>query len=199
MHPDQFTIINSPKSDVVQRSTSELLYHAQVLDLLRTDMTAKIQVHIGGAYGDKESAKSNFVKNFLLLDKKIQRRLVIENDDTLFSVRDCLDVSSKTRVPVLFDNFHDMLNGSGMDLSDILQAVRNTWKAKDGIPMVDYSSQERGKRPGTHVQSIDLTDFKRFLKDSQPGDFDVMLEIKDKETSAIQALQAARNDPRTQK
>lgn len=34
MHPDQFTLINSPSEQIFKNSSRELLYHAEVLDLL---------------------------------------------------------------------------------------------------------------------------------------------------------------------
>ena len=64
--------------------------------------------------------------------------------------------------------------------------------------MVDYSSQAPGARPGTHVHSLDAADFQTFLRDSRPHDFDLMLEIKDKERSALRALALAAGDPRLQ-
>jgi len=39
-------------------------------------------------------------------------------------------------------------------------------------------------------------DFRQFLKETLPADFDIMLEIKDKEKSALAALWIARDDPR---
>ncbi len=56
MHPDQFTLINSIKEDIFERSKNELTYHAQILDLLKLDTSAKIQIHVGVAYGDKRRA-----------------------------------------------------------------------------------------------------------------------------------------------
>jgi UV DNA damage endonuclease len=58
MHPDQFTLINSPDRGIFNRSVRELRYHSDVLDLLGTDLTAKIQIHVGGAYGNKEERKA---------------------------------------------------------------------------------------------------------------------------------------------
>jgi UV DNA damage endonuclease len=53
--------------------------------------------------------------------------------------------------------------------------------------MVDYSSQEKGERAGRHAEHIDLRHFARFIAATAGMDFDVMLEIKDKEKSALRA------------
>ncbi|MEN6341817.1 MAG: hypothetical protein ABFC89_04580 [Methanospirillum sp.] len=66
----------------------------------------------------------------------------------------------------------------------------------DGLPMVDYASQAPGRRRGTHAASLDDADFARFLRESAGRDVDLMLEIKDKETSAFRALALAAGDPR---
>jgi UV DNA damage endonuclease len=65
--------------------------------------------------------------------------------------------------------------------------------------MVDYSTQQQGKRAGAHAETIDERDFRSFLQISMPYDFDIMLEIKDKEKSALSALILAQNDPRLYK
>jgi len=62
--------------------------------------------------------------------------------------------------------------------------------------MVDYSSQHPSKVRGSHAETIDLADFGGFLKETRAWDFDLMLEIKDKEKSALQAVGAARQDER---
>jgi len=41
-----------------------------------------------------------------------------------------------------------------------------------------------------------IEDFKKFLLETEPFDFDVMLEIKDKEKSAAKATEAAKQDIR---
>jgi UV DNA damage endonuclease len=62
--------------------------------------------------------------------------------------------------------------------------------------MIDYSSQEPGRRFGAHAMHIVEEDFRQFILETLPLDFDIMLEIKDKEKSALAALAIARNDPR---
>lgn len=62
--------------------------------------------------------------------------------------------------------------------------------------MVDYSSQKKESRRGTHATTLGSRHFRRFLLESRPIDMDIMLEIRDKERSALTALGIARNDPR---
>jgi UV DNA damage endonuclease len=196
MHPDQFTLINSPDLRIFKRTQKELLYHCQVLDLMGLDLSAKIQIHVGGVYGNKRKSMGRFISRFSQLNRKIQRRLSIENDDRNYTLRDCINIHEKTGIPVIFDSFHHELNSSGESNAHALDDVTETWSNVDGLPMIDYSSQERGRRKGKHIESIDLKDFKRFLKETEPFDIDVMLEIKDKERSALKALRAASGDRR---
>ena len=88
---------------------------------------------------------------------------------------------------MLFDSFHHQLNRNGEDLAAALAHAAATWKKGDGPPMVDYSSQKKGERPGSHAESIDLNDFAMFIAATRAFDLDIMLEIKDKEKSALRA------------
>ena len=196
MHPDQFIVLNSKKKDVVKRSIKELYYHAELLDLMKLDKTAKIQLHIGGAYGDKKESLNRFSENYKKLDQKIKDRLVIENDDRIFDFKDCLILHEKIKIPLLFDVFHHSVINNGESVESVLENQKKTWEKKDGIPMVDYSSQKPNFKPGSHTETIDLKDFEKFLQESKPFDFDIMLEIKDKEKSALKAVKLARNDKR---
>jgi UV DNA damage endonuclease len=196
MHPDQFIVLNSIRDDVVKRSIQELVYHCEVLDLMNLDFTAKIQLHIGGAYGNKEKAIGNFIEKYGLLNDKIKKRLIIENDDKIYSLKDCLYLSNKIRIPILFDSFHHSVLNNNEKVIDCIKKTSKTWMKKDGIPMVDYSSQEPNMRAGKHVEKINLNDFKKFINSTKPYDFDIMLEIKDKEKSAIKAVKILKKDKR---
>jgi UV DNA damage endonuclease len=197
MHPDQFTLINSVREDVFARSVKELEYHASVMDLMHLDSAAKIQIHVGGVYDNKQQSIERFVERFFKLDHFIRRRLVVENDDRLYNLNDCVDISSKVGVPVLLDVFHHSVNGTGVSVNQAIQLSSGTWnKKQDGVPMVDYSSRNLGGTSRQHVTSIDIEDFKKFLLETEPFDFDVMLEIKDKEKSAAKATEAAKQDIR---
>lgn len=189
MHPGQYTLLNSPRPEVVAAARRDLVYHTRVLDLLGLDRTAKIQIHIGGAYGDKLAARARFIREVENLDPAIRARLVIENDEHLFNLDDCLAVSQETGLPVVLDVFHHEVYPDGRTLPEALAAAAATWKPEDGPPMVDYSSPLPGGRPGSHARTLDEAHFRRFLAESRPHDFDLMLEVKDKERSALRALE----------
>ena len=147
-------------------------------------------------YGDKAASLERFVSNYQRLDEAIKKRLVIENDERLYTISDCMAVNERTGIPVLFDVFHHSLNNNGEKTGDLFTPIGATWKKHDGIPMVDYSSQQPKKRAGAHADSIDPEDFVIFLKSTIPFDMDIMLEIKDKEKSALLALSLAHDDTR---
>jgi len=197
MHPDQFTLINSLDKTIFKRSQRELLYHSNILDLMKLDNSAKIQIHVGGAYGEKMKSMKRFVSRFFELNDAIRRRLVIENDDRLYDLQDCIRINEETQLPVLLDIFHHSLNCSGETLNEALRLSGQTWKKnRDGVPMLDYSSQKPGAPRHQHAETMDVRMFRSFLKTTLPNDFDVMLEIKDKENSAIKAVKVAFSDPR---
>lgn len=196
MHPGQFAVLNSPVDDVLGNTIKELRYHVEVLDAMSLDTSAKIQLHVGGVYGNKEESIWRFVRQYNKLDEAIKRRLVIENDDRTHTASDCVRIYAETGVPILVDVLHHELNNSGESITDAITRLSKTWEDKDGILMVDYSCHKAGSSKVSHTDSIDLAHFEHFLTETRPIDFDVMLEIKDKEASALKAVPVARNDRR---
>lgn len=188
MHPGQYVILNAIDEKIRYRSIDELTYHCNLLDSLGLDESAKIQIHVGAVYGDKIQALTRFVKVYESLEPQIKRRLVIENDDHLFSLDECLSIHTKTGIPIVYDTFHHKLLNDGERLAEAVEKATSTWDSKkDGILMVDYSDQEEGERIGTHAYALKESSFRYFLRHTKQFDFDLMLEIKDKEKSALQA------------
>lgn len=197
-HPDQFVLINATDEKIFENSVRELAYQCEFLDLMGMDATHKVQLHVGGIYGDQDASIQRFIERFHSLPEAIRRRLVIENDDRLYSLRDCLRIHEPTGIPILFDVFHHLLNHHGESVPEAFRLFTATWRGH-GNPMVDYSSQEQDKRVGTHATSIVLDDFRRFLDETLDFDFDLMLEIKDKEQSALKALELLQQHPAGEK
>ncbi len=196
MHPGQYTVLNSDKKDVFHKSLKDLRYHSNVLEALGLPSSAKINIHVGGVYGNKQRSKERFVERYRKLDKRIKRRLVIENDEKSYTLEDCLDISTKTGIPVTFDNLHHSINSSGSSVWKAIDKVSGTWDNEDGLPIVHYSSQLPGEKTGRHAESIDIEHFTAFIEETRWHDFDIMLEVKDKEKSVLKAIDVLRDDKR---
>jgi UV DNA damage endonuclease len=127
MHPDQFVVLNSPNKKILQNSINELKYHCELLDGMSLDGTAKVQIHVGGVYGNKLEAIDRFIKTYnnimQSVDYSIKRRLVIENDDHLYSLQDCIYINKQTGIPIIFDSFHHACYNNGESLKDALEAA----------------------------------------------------------------------------
>ena len=188
MHPSQFVIINATDPDILQNSIAELKYHATLLNAMELDNTAKIQIHVGGVYGDKAQAMMRFITHYQQLPVDIKNRLVIENDDRLFSLQDCLFIHRRIGIPIIFDNLHHECLNNQEPLAEAFSLAENTWREEDGVLMLDYSSQAVNAPKGKHTDSLDTVHFKQFLQAIPHHNCDVMLEVKDKEASALQAM-----------
>ncbi len=187
LHPGQYILLNSPKPEVVERSVAELNYHAELLELMGLDHTHKMQIHTGGVYGDKPAATQRFIARYRKLPELVRKRLVIENDERQYALADNLGIHRETGIPLLFDVFHHSIFNQGESLPDTFELCMPTWRGH-GAPMMDYSSQHADKQIGAHTQSIDMADFEATMRQIDGREVDVMLEIKDKEQSALKAL-----------
>lgn len=197
MHPGQYTVINSLDDTVVDRAVADLRYHNTLLDCLGAGPAHKIILHIGGAYGDKATALERFVLRYHRLDAAIRSRLVIENDERLFTIEDALALHRQTGAPVVFDNLHHAINRCDAASAvpapdrDWIAACRSTWRSADGPQKIHYAQQEPDKKPGAHADTIRTAQFVTEMT-SLPGDLDVMLEVKDKNLSAVKCLNCLR-------
>jgi UV DNA damage endonuclease len=185
-HPGQFVLINAPREEIVASSVRELEYQTDLLDLMGAGPDAKVQIHVGGVYGDKPAALDRFVSAYGLLPERVRSRLVIENDERLFTLEDCMELHARTGVPVLFDAFHHSINPGTLDQKRAFLLARSTWKESDGVQQMDFSQQDPEKQVGAHSQSVTPEGIQEFLDDVRmPSPLDIMLEVKDKEQSVL--------------
>ena len=197
-HPGQYTVLNSPDEDVVARAILDLAYHAKMLECLGVDNQHKIVLHVGGIYGDKKEALQRFEQNFRRLPEAVRNRLIIENDDRLYNIEEVLELAHRLQIPAVYDNLHHAINpppSGGTDLYWIAEA-KKTWKAADGNQKIHYSQQAPGKRPGAHTDTIDLKTFLTFYEQLEDKQIDIMLEVKDKNLSAIKCQNATTTAPK---
>lgn len=189
MHPGQYTILNSHDAAVVNRAVRDIEYHTKFLDSLNVDYSNKIVIHIGGVYGDKEESMKRFQDNFNLLSQSAKKRLVIENDERSYNVEDVLRIAKKIEIPVVLDVFHDELNPSTIDdYSILLNEIEYTYGNEDGPMKIHYSNQSINKKFGAHSEWVFIDKFIEFYEKFLYIDCDIILEVKDKDISAIKCI-----------
>lgn len=189
-HPGQYTVLNSPEERVVAHAIDDLSYHAKFMDALQLDSNHKIILHIGGIYGEKQVAVDRFFKNYQNLPKTVKTRLVIENDDRSYNVEDVLGISYISGIPVVFDNLHHKVNPpiTYKPEKEWIIECSKTWKEKDGIPKIHYSQSKSDQTPRSHSSTINSKEFYRFFQSVEEFPLDIMLEVKDKNLSAIKCI-----------
>ena len=90
-HPGHYSLLNTSNPEVLQVTIKDFDYHARVLDRMGLDGDSVMVTHVGGVYGDKRASLDRFTENYQKLTRHIKNRLVVENDDTSFTMRDVLE------------------------------------------------------------------------------------------------------------
>jgi UV DNA damage endonuclease len=175
-HPGQYTVLGSARSEVVEASLAELEYQALLLRSFGLDTSHKLVIHLSGAPERFEAAVER-------LSNDARARLTVENDER-WSLEDVLAVG----LPVVFDAFHHQLRPSfpELDLRGAVLVAAETWSSRQEV---HFSTQEPGKRPGAHSETLDEASFSEFAAAVGDLPLDCVLEVKDKERSALRALQ----------
>jgi UV DNA damage endonuclease len=107
-HPDQFVVLNPPQPNVVSQSIAELEYHAEVAQWIGVDV---VNIHCGGAYGDKQMALTKFAKTINRLSRYARKLLMVENDDKIYTPSELLPFCRGQGIPFVYDIHHHRCNG----------------------------------------------------------------------------------------
>lgn len=192
-HPGQYNVVGSPDKKSFEHTVNDLSYHADVLDLMELDKHSVMVVHGGGVYGDKEKTKERWCEQFKLLPENVQRRLVLENCEKCFSIEDCLDISKKINIPVVFDTHHFecyKLLHKDEEFKEgeyYIPLILETWN-KRGIKPKFHVSEQGSGRVGHHSDYIEsIPNYLLEIPEKFNQDIDIMIEAKMKER-AIFAL-----------
>lgn len=190
-HPDHFTILNSQREDVHEASLRDLIYHENIFDAMGLDSKAKMVLHIGGLYGDKDTSIERFIKNFKVLPESIKSRLILENDDKVYTAEDVLKICNILGAPMVLDVHHDRCNLSTLDIQEYLEPIFSTWKFWGQVPKVHLSSPRGEKEIRSHADFIDVDDFLRFIDKAKRVDidFDIMIEAKMKDLALLKLME----------
>ena len=192
-HPGPFNVLTSPHQHVVDNCVNDLTMHGDVFDMMGLTRTPynKINIHIGGAYGDKPSAMKRFCKNFNLLPESVKSRLTVENDDkaSMYSVKELYNgVYKRIGVPIVFDYHHHKFCDGGLSEQEALELAMSTWP--EGItPATHYSESRREEQGDDTIRVQAHSDYIYDKINTYGNDIDIMVEAKRKELAVQKYLE----------
>ena len=191
-HPGQFNVLTSQSERVVLNALDELDKHGQVFDLmgLPNSPAAKINIHIGGAYGDRTSAMDRWCKNYERLSDSAKSRLTVENDDKpkLYSTKMLYDnIVKRTGTPIVFDSHHFDCGPQDSTYEEAFQMAVDSWPR--GVrPQCHHSnSRKKYEDPTARVNAHSDWYYEPF--NDCGNSVDVVLECKKKELAVFKYIQ----------
>jgi UV DNA damage endonuclease len=205
MHPGQYTLLNAAGEAVYAASLRDFDYHAALLDALGLGPEHKVITHVGGVYGDKAAAMGRFVARYETLPAHIKARLVLENDETSYSLPDVLSIHAQVGIPIVWDWLHHAVNNpDNISAAEATRLAVATWPTGQ-VPKIHYSTQRLEERQvtrrdratgavlastaaplsGQHAEYIDAAEFAEYLSTVPDLPFDIMLEAKAKDLALL--------------
>ena len=188
-HPSHFNALGSPNPVVVEKTIKELNAHSKIMDLMGLSATVynKINIHIGGAYGDKKATLERWIDNYYRLDSNTQARLTVENDDkaNMYSVKELYKgISEQCGVPIVFDYYHHKFCTGGLTEQEALELAAKTWP-KDIVPCTHYSESRRKEHLDESIKAQAHSDRIVDAIQTYGLDIDVVVEAKHKELAVL--------------
>jgi UV DNA damage endonuclease len=190
-HPGQYNVIGTPILKCFQQTIENLSYHSEVMDLMGLDKDSVIVIHGGGIYGNKEETIVRWCYQYHLLPEKVKNRLVLENCEKCYSIKDCIRISDMINIPVVFDTHHfecyKKLHPDELfdEPSDYMEKILETWKRRDIKPKFHVSEQGEG-RCGHHSDYIeDIPPYLLEIPEKYGIYIDIMIEAKMKEQAIL--------------
>ena len=188
-HPGHFNVLGSPNPTVVNKTIKELNQHSEIMNIMGLSRTHynKINIHVGGAYGDKQATLDRWINNYHKLDFSTQERLTVENDDkaSMFSVKELYEgIYKKIGVPIVFDFYHHKFCTGGLTEQEALELALSTWP-KDIIPLTHYSESRRKEHLDESIKAQAHSDLIYNKIPTYNNEFDCVVEAKHKELAIV--------------
>lgn len=182
MHQCHFSVLNSTRQSVIDNSVLDLTLHCDILDIMQLKSDSIIVIH-----GGTKNRISKLRDTLLKLPERIRNRLVLENDESAYTIEELLPLSEELLIPIIIDFHHSEINPSTESDDFYFERVFNIWKIKNILPKVHVSNSEIGISDNENItkrrKHSPIVRFfhKPLLKITIP--IHVMLECKLKEQS----------------
>jgi UV DNA damage endonuclease len=189
-HPDHFVVLNTPNKDILMNALKTLVMHKNLLKGMEIDTEHRSVLHVGGGYEDKEKALEQFIHNWGYIHSGIQRMIMLENDDTTFTVKETLYLCEKLGIPMVFDYHHHLANHENLEWKEDWERIINTWRISPLPVKMHISSPRSEKEYRAHADFVDPEMFLEFIqaiKGTVP-EIHCMIEAKQKDAALFQLM-----------
>ncbi|MFT8320208.1 MAG: UV DNA damage repair endonuclease UvsE [Bacillus sp. (in: firmicutes)] len=194
-HPDHFVVLNNTEPEILKNSLKTMQMHGKLLKGMKLNTEHRCVLHVGGVYNDKEQALEQFILNWGLVPIRLQKMIILENDDKNFTFNDTLYLCEKLNIPCVFDLHHHMVHNEGDDWYNHWGRVINTWKYSPLPIKMHISSPRDGEQDRAHADYINVDQFLSFLKkvNKTIPMLDCMIEAKQKDDALFQLVDNLKN------
>ncbi len=155
-HPDQFIVLSSSDPGITRRSVADLVAQAEIAGWLGADV---INIHAGGAYGDKAAALTRVARNIRRLPAAVRRRLTLENDERTYTPADLLPFCEAQKIPMVYDVHHHRCQPDGLSIAEATRRALATWNREPVLHLSSPREGWRGPKPSRHHDFIAVGDF----------------------------------------
>ncbi|MED2972252.1 UV DNA damage repair endonuclease UvsE [Fictibacillus sp. B-59209] len=197
-HPDHFVLINSTKDEILKNSIQTLNLHYKILRGMEIDPVHRCVMHVGGNYKETDVALERFIHNWMYVPHHIQQMMMLENDDSSFTMDDTLYLCEKLGIPLVFDYHHHLAHHQNIHWEENWDRVVQSWEYSPLPLKIHISSPKSEKEYRHHADFVDPEMFFRFLQGikGSVGQVDCMIEAKRKDDALFQLMEdiKKRND-----
>ncbi|MFD9628776.1 UV DNA damage repair endonuclease UvsE [Peribacillus muralis] len=190
-HPDHFIVLNSSNVDILKTSLKTLKIHHTLLRNMGLDSEHRCVLHVGGGYGEHEQALEQFIHNWGLIPETIQRMIILENDDTTYTLSETLYLCEKLGIPMVFDYHHYLAHHlPDENWTEHWDRIITSWRNSKLPPKMHISSPRSDKEYRAHAEYVDAAMFMEFLqqiKGTVPQ-LDCMIEAKKKDEALFHLM-----------
>ncbi len=155
IHPEQYIVLNSERSEVRASSLHQFMTHAEVMDRLGFGRTPYHCMILHGGKGGRANELTEIIRD---LPDAARLRLALENDEYAFGPADLLPVCQATNTPMVFDAHHHIIHDKLPDqdhpsVREWVLAARATWSPPEW-QVVHLSNGAQGPQDRRHSQLI---------------------------------------------
>lgn len=190
-HPDHFVLINSMKKEILINSIQTLKMHYLLLKRMGIEPTHRCVMHVGGNYKEMDASLERFIDNWMVVPRSIQKMIMLENDDTSFTLEDTLYLCEKLDIPLVFDYHHHLAYHRNAEWEVHWNRIIQTWRHSPLPIKMHISSPKSQNVFRHHADFVDINMFFQFLKEIKGSvlQIDCMIEAKSKDQALFHLME----------